>query len=433
MSLPMICLDVQLRHYLEVFVCCFSVPQYEHFVTVLLGLMQNEGRSTLRGLARRVMDAGSESSLSRFFSSAPWQSRKIGECWQARFQERLGPLVEAEHSRQGAARPKRRGHPAPTVVTGYLIGDDSLQEKGRGEKMGGVGHHYSSTEDRPLRGHSLVQGLYVLLGQHCPLLPQMYRQEKVCEAEELTFRSKIHLMGDLIARFVPVAGTTTHVLLDSWYTCKFLWRMARERGFLITSGLKANRWLRVKDSTAPQGWRWQRLADYAASLPASAYQKVTWPNGEHKTVFVHVLSTRIRKLYRCQVIIVRPTLDCPPQAIHFWASSDLQADALPLVRHIATRWEIEVFFEDCKDVLGLDHYQLLSADAILRFWTLVMVAYLFLDEQRTRLGAEQQRHVSIGQARHAIQHTHYCHLIDWIHLQFSIGVTPELLYDSIAA
>ncbi len=424
MSLPMICLDVQLRQYLEVFVCCFSVLQYQHFVTVLLGLMQNEGRSTLRGLARRVMEAGSESSLSRFFSSAPWQ---------ARFRERLRPLVEAEHSRQIATRPKRRGHPAPTVVTGYLIGDDSLQEKGRGEKMGGVGHHYSSTEDRPLRGHSLVQGLYVLLGQHCPLLPRMYRQEKVCEAEELTFRSKIHLMGDLIARFVPVTATTTHVLLDSWYTCKAIWRIARERGFFITSGLKSNRWLRVNDATAEKGWRWQRLSDYALSLPASAYQKVTWPNGEHKTVFVHVCTTRIRKLYRCQVVIVRPSLDCPPQAVRFWASSDLNADSLTLVEHIAMRWEIEVFFEDCKDVLGLDHYQLLSADAILRFWTLVMVAYLFLDEQRTRLGAEQQRHVSIGQARRAIQHTHYCHLIDWFHLQFSQGVTPDLLYDSIAA
>src|SRR5436190_23199355 len=100
MSLPMICLDEQLRQYLEVFICCFSLPQYQHFVTVLLGLMQNEGRSTLRGLGRRVMEAGSESSLSRFFSRAPWPRRKIADCWQERFRERLTPLVEAEHARQ---------------------------------------------------------------------------------------------------------------------------------------------------------------------------------------------------------------------------------------------------------------------------------------------------------------------------------------------
>jgi SRSO17 transposase len=402
-------------------------------VTVLLGLMQNEGRSTLRGLGRRVMEAGSESSLSRFFSSAPWHRGKLAECWQARFRERLTPLVEAEHARQAAARPKRRGQPGPTVVIGYLIGDDSLQEKVRGEKMAGMGTHSSSSTDSLRRGHSLVQGLYVLLGQHGPLLPRLYRQEKVCEGEELTFRSKIHLMGEVIAQFVPVAQTTTHVLLDSWYTCKFIWRIARERGFLITSGLKSNRWLRVDDPAAPKRWRWQRLSDYAASVPASAYQQVTWPNGDHKTVFVHVCSTRIRKLYRCQVVIVRPSLNCPPQAVRFWASTDWQADTLTLVHHIAMRWEIEVFFEDCKDVLGLDHYQLLSADAILRFWTLVMVAYVFLDEQRSRLSVQQHCHVSIGQARQTIQHTHYCHLIDWFHTQFSNGVTPDMLYDSIAA
>ena len=433
MSLPIICLDGQLRQFLEVFVSCFSAPQYQHFVTVLLGLMQNEGRSTLRGLGRRVMEAGSESSLSRFFSTAPWHDGKVGVRWQARFRERMSALVETEHTRLAAVRPKRRGHPASTVVTGYLIGDDSLQEKMRGEKMGGLGQHYSSTADKPMRGHSLVQGLYVLFGQHCPLPPRLYRQEKVCEREEIGFRSKIHIMGDLIAQFVPVAHTTTHVLLDTWYTCKSIWHTARERGFLITSGLRANRWLRIDDPTAPNGWRWQRLSDYAAHLPPSAYQQVTWPNGQHNTVFVHVLSTRIRKLYRCQVIILRPTLDCPPQAIRFWASSDLAADTHTLVQHIATRWEIEVFFEDCKDVLGLDHYQLMSADAILRFWTLVMVAYIFLDEQRTRLGLEQHRHLSIGEARRTIQHTHYCHLIDWIHQQFADGVTPDLLYDSIAA
>jgi SRSO17 transposase len=408
---------------------CFSVPQWRHFVTVLLGLMQVEGRSTLSGLARRVVEAGSVSSLSRFLSNAPWSAYRVAACWQTRFRERLAPLVEAEHAQQAAKRPKRRGHPAATVVTGYLIGDDSTQQKRRGDKMGGLGQHYSSTEDKPVNGHSLVQGLYVLLGQHCPVSPQLYQQEDVCDRTERTFRSKIHLMGEIIRTFEPVAQTRTHVLLDSWYTCKHIWRLARERGFLITSGLKANRSLRVDDPQSLKGWSWQRLSDYAAQLPAEAYQKVAWPNGDHATVFVHVVATRVRKLYRCQVVIIRPTLDCPAKAIRYWASSDMDADRTILVNDIAARWEIEVFFEDTKDVLGLDHYQLMTTTAILRFWTLVMAAYVFLDEQRS----QQQTPVTIGQARHAIQHTHYCQLIDWIYQQFSEGTAPNALYDRLAA
>ncbi len=58
MSLPIMCLDGQLRQYLEYFRPCFSVPQWRHVVTVLLGLMQAEWRNTLSGLARRVVDEG---------------------------------------------------------------------------------------------------------------------------------------------------------------------------------------------------------------------------------------------------------------------------------------------------------------------------------------------------------------------------------------
>ena len=166
------------------------------------------------------------------------------------------------------------------VVTGYLIGDDSTIEKRKGKKMEGVGLHHSTTQDKRVRGHSLVESLYVLLGRRCPLAPQLYRQQAVCTAEGVPFESKIDLMETVIRTFEPVAGTVTHVLLDTWYSAKRLWRAARERGFLITSGLKSNRWLRVEDPAAPEGWRWQRLSDYTAQLSANDYVQVKWPKGE---------------------------------------------------------------------------------------------------------------------------------------------------------
>jgi hypothetical protein len=43
-------------------------------------------------------------------------------------------------------RKKKRGRPKKTVVTGYLIGDDSTMKKWRGKKMGGLGRHYSGTD-----------------------------------------------------------------------------------------------------------------------------------------------------------------------------------------------------------------------------------------------------------------------------------------------
>ena len=54
-------------------------------------------------------------------------------------------------------------------------------------------------------------------------------------------------------------------------------------------------------------------------------------------VYVHVLTTSVRKLYRCQIVIVRHALDAPLAQARFWASSDLEADAQTLLAHLCAR------------------------------------------------------------------------------------------------
>jgi hypothetical protein len=426
-------LDPRFGQYLLRFRHCFSKPQYKYFVTILLGLMLCQGSSTLSGVIGQVAGQVTLSGTSRFLSSAPWSAAEVSGTWFDHFASEMAPLVQAEHARRRAKRPKRRGRPKATVVTGYLIGDDSVMEKVRGKKMGGLGYHYSSTAKKTVSGHCLVQALYVLLGCRCPLAPQMYRSKAVCEQEGVPFQSKIDLMKAFIADFEPVIGTQTHVLLDSWYTAKKIWKTARERGFLITSGLKCNRLLRIADPDAPKKWIWQRLDDYAAQLSEADFTLVPWPNGsdEKRWVYAHVVSTRVRKLYRCQVILVRETLDGNTR---YWASSDLDADLATLLQHIAARWDIEVLFADTKELLGLDQYQLMSAQAIQRFWTLTMVAYCYLDQERVRLQQATQRHATIGDAWRHTRQLHWCRFIDWIHHSITnCGTLPAQLYESLVA
>ncbi len=49
MPVPIICLDEHLRYFTQRFRELLSKPQYQYFVTVLLGLMLGEGARTLRG------------------------------------------------------------------------------------------------------------------------------------------------------------------------------------------------------------------------------------------------------------------------------------------------------------------------------------------------------------------------------------------------
>ena len=431
MRMPIICLDPRLGQYLLRYWQCFSKPQYKYFVTILLGLMLCQGSSTLSGVIGQVEGQVTLSGTSRFLSGAPWSAEQVSHTWFSYFSSEMAPLVQAEHARRRAKRPKRRGRPKATVVTGYLIGDDSVMQKVRGKKMGGLGYHYSSTAEKTVKGHCLVQALYVLLGRRCPLAPKMYRTKAVCEQERVPFQSKVDLMETIITDFEPVCGTQTHVLLDSWYTAKKIWKAARERGFLITSGLKCNRQLCIDDPNSPKGWSWQRLDAYAAQLSNEDFTRVEWPSASDpaRWVYAHVVSTRVKKLYRGQVILVRETLD---GMTRYWASTDLEADMETLLQHIAARWDIEVLFADTKELLGLDQYQLMSPQAILRFWTLVMVAYGFLDEERVRLQREQQRHTTIGDAWRHTHQTHWRHFIDWMCTLFvDDGVSPSQLHEQL--
>jgi hypothetical protein len=159
-----------------------------------------------------------------------------------------------------------------------------------------------------------------------------------------------------------------------------------------------------------------------------------WPSqDELREVYVHVVRTRVRKLYTCQLVIARYALDCPLKAVRYWASSDLEADASTLLHPIAARWDVEVLFSDTKDLLGLDQYQLMSATAIVRFWTLVMAAYVFLDEERARLRDERQAHITLGDARREVLRGHWRRLLDWIHQQSLSSVTPDELFPTLVA
>ncbi len=268
-------------------------------------------------------------------------------------------------------------------------------------------------------------------GDAVRLAPQLYRQQAVCAAEGVPFRSKIDLMEAVIRTFEPVAGTQTHVLLDSWYSAKRLWRAARERGFLITRDSRAIAGCGSKIRPHPRaGGGNDSRTIRPSSLPATMSCK--WPKGDEE-VYVHVVTTRVRTLYRCQVVIVRQSLDAPLSQARYWASSDLEASPALLLAHIAARWDIEVLFGDGKEELGLDQYQLMSAIAIVRFWTLAMLAYVFLEEERDRLQTQWQRPVTIGEADVKSSVAIGGHLLDWLHEQFQSGVEPDALYELFSA
>src|SRR5579872_2288234 len=140
-------------------------------------------------------------------------------------------------------------------------------------------------------------------------------------------------------------------------------------------------------------------------------------------VFVHRVRTLVRKLGACQVLIVRvlivrPSADAGLKQTRYFVTSLLEADTETILSLLAIRWGIETFFDDLKELFGSDHYQLMSATSILRFWTLACCGYVFLEEQRAQREAGG---CSIGMIRRQLDKEHQSRLLEWLRQGFQNG------------
>jgi DDE superfamily endonuclease len=345
-----------------------------------------------------------------------------------RFRQRQAGLVQAEHERLKEDMPKSVGRPRATVVTGYLIFDDSVPTKPKGRKMAGLGQHFSNSEQRTVTGHCLFTGLYILLGQRCPLPMQMYCQKSVCQQTGVAFESKIEMATRQIEEFEPVAGTQTHVLIDRWYHCRAIRRAAQARGWEVSGGLKSNRVMRLVSATGER--QWLKLSAYAAQLQRADWCEVVWPSEQGgQKMYAQFVQTWIRKLGPTLLLITCHNPDEPLKSVRSWGSTLLNLEMQAFIDMLAIRWNIETFFEYDKDLLGSDHYQLMTSQAILRFWTLIVCLLYFLEEQRVWQALPR---FTCGDARRKLQEQQRLNLLLWLKDQFQANSSIEQITAQLA-
>ncbi len=428
MAQPIIIQDITLRNYLRAFQSVFGIPQWKYFVTVLMGLIHCQASRTLSGLLREVAVLVTVSGLSRFLISPAWSCDELAQARYAFFCAEVTPILVQAHATQRGEQPKRKGRPSPTVVTGYLILDDSTHVKRYAKKMSGLGWHYSSTDQRSMPGHSLFEGVYVVAGHQYPLSPQMYRQKSVCEREGVPFQSKVDLAEQVIMTFAPLPDTCTHVLIDSWYVNKRIWKAVKGRKWHLTGGLKKNHKLRITNAEGEKTW--MPVDAYAATLSKEAFQPVVWPNQEGgQTVYTHLIRTRVKKLGACQVLMVKTSPDDPGEKARFYVTTRLADTLEQVVQAMALRGTVETLFADFKELMGSDQYQLHSAEAILRFWALGLCLYQYLDSLRHGLKKRYPQDFTLGETLNWLRERNTHLLLKWICHRVNDGATVQQILE----
>jgi hypothetical protein len=206
------------------------------------------------------------------------------------------------------------------------------------------------------------------------------------------FKSKIDLALETIEAFEPVPNTCTHLLVDSGYHSNKLRKLTRKKGYDLSGALRSNRRIR-RTIVGPDGQsqrEWQSLKEYAISLNEADWQLLQWPTRRgSEAIYAHTLRTQVSKLGVTRVVLTRPSLDGPVCQVRYWGSTLLDAERQTIWDCRAKRWAIEVFFEDAKDLLGSDHYQVMRAEAVERLWALIALLGSFLDEQRPILAQKR--------------------------------------------
>jgi hypothetical protein len=80
-------------------------------------------------------------------------------------------------------------------------------------------------------------------------------------------------------------------------------------------------------------------------------------------VYAHLVLSWIRKLGLTLLLITYHDRDDPLKSVRYWGSMIMNLDAQGMVDILAIRWEVESFIEYEKDLLGSDHYQVMTAKA----------------------------------------------------------------------
>ena len=139
-------------------------------------------------------------------------------------------------------------------------------------------------------------------------------------------------------------------------------------------------------------------------------------------MYAHLIVTWIRKLGPTLLLITCHDPDEPLKTVRYWGSTVLDLDTQTLVDILAIRWEVETFFEYQKDLLGSDHYQVMTHQAVLRFWSLTACLLCFLDVQRIHF---EDRTLTCGDVRRKIQQDQRQNLLLWLETRFQDGLSVK--------
>jgi SRSO17 transposase len=341
----------------------FHWNHHTYFRLLVVTIAFMWGRRNVSNLYRYLDAPFHRTRFNNFFLVERWDP-------EAALRQKAQELLRALHPQRGE--------------TLYLLIDDSKQAK-RGQHMDAVAKMKDPTSDAYIQGHQYVCGILVFRQQVIPWGIRLYVKKAHCGAVGVPFRKTTELAAQLIRELQAPASVKVMVLFDAYYLCHTVVKACREKHFHFASTLKSNR------SLFKQGWK-LKAGRYGRNLfrrRRTATLVLVKPYGEVRYRYLDAGWLQVSKLGGLHVVFSRKGA---ARKILGLVTDDPEVSAAGLIQAYDRRWEIEQFFKDSKQLLGLGHYQNRPYRAAVIHLHLVCFAYALLTHLRiARIGAQGQR------------------------------------------
>lgn len=329
-------INKQIFSFFDFFKPMFSKAQFENFIIFILGFLQNSKNKKVTDITELTDNLKDHSVLSKFLSSNKFTAYKIKETLRKIFL-RLCDFTKPF----------------------YVYIDDSLVEKA-GKKVR-ADWNYSASNSGFLFSNCFVIGLIKNGSLEFPFEFKKYFQEK--GEKDRAYRSKLDLCLTIIHKAISFLGKNAYVLFDSWYSAARVINKLKKDSIKFITRLKSNRSiLPLKIS----------LKEYSKKISPKEFNEVKI--GE-KVYFVYSEFLIINKIGKIRILFCKKKR-YGKDVIFLCTNSDL-SDSEILENYIH-RWEIEQFFSDTKEYLGLEDYQEIKQVAVSRYITLLFSTYFLV-------------------------------------------------------
>jgi SRSO17 transposase len=343
-----------------------TAPQFKHFTRYVFGLIVAENKKkTVEGINAIYAEKKDRSNLTRFMIESPLEMEPI-----------LNKALERhwKHLNIGVG------------FNLFLVIDDSDTEKS-GKHMEGAGFFKChSGEKKYIFGHNFVLMLASRNSVAVPVGMRLYLKERYCKKNQITFKNKNQLAAELIAGFRPPRVVRVSVLFDSWYLNPTVVKICQEKGYPYFSQAKSNRTIYVKGDKFS-------ATQYAKRQRGRALKWTTYiPRSHNSPVKAKSLLVKLNQLGKVRLVVSRNE----KREYVFLVTDHLRVPMVEVIHRYDLRCDIECYFRDAKQHLGLGDYQMRSLQGIVRHLYAVMIACILLVQLKLSL-AEAQACETIGQ------------------------------------